>query len=83
MTDLDLDAIQARVEAATPGPWVHEDPGFHANRITSERGDIAYTIVEEADGQFIIHAREDVPRMVAEIRRLRKIIERQNLTGGQ
>ncbi|QLJ01493.1 hypothetical protein HZZ00_10975 [Streptomyces sp. NEAU-sy36] len=75
MTDqLDLDAIQARANAATPGPWFpHEDwPGrvfaesefnAHVARVTGSN--------PEANEQFIAHAREDVPALVAEVRRLR------------
>jgi hypothetical protein len=74
MTDLDLDAIEARAAAATDGPWeVHPDdadlvwlPGrgyFLCEMLTAA----------ETNGSFIAHARTDVPALVAEVRRLRAI----------
>ena len=65
---LDLDAIEARAQAATPGPWtVSED---YDDILDAEGGQLA-SYWMEVDGQFIAHAREDVPAMAAEIRRLR------------
>lgn len=55
LADLDLDAIEARVAAASPGPWV----------ITGDNP------CSNGDGPFIAHAREDVPALLAEVRRLR------------
>lgn len=88
---LDLDAIEARVTAATFAPWQrtfgHDDdengyavtgggePGTMPERL------IAYTLdwpmseqQAAADAYFIAHAREDVPALVAEARRLRTAI---------
>ena len=91
MAELDLDAIRARAEAATPGPWEPD---------TSVRGDcvvwgpdgqflltqqaephwlpdangaprqVAFD-VDRRDCEFIAHAREDIPALLAEIERLR------------
>jgi hypothetical protein len=74
LTSIDLDAIAARANAATPGPWfVHADwPGrvfaesefnAHVARITGSN--------PEPNEQFIAHSRTDVPALLAEIRRLR------------
>lgn len=94
---LDLDAIQARVDKATPGPWRSNEPlkGWIEAPNCCDRGpmhiadirgwghltgrghgahamDEASAIaVHEANADFIKHAREDVPALVAEIRRLR------------
>ena len=73
-TPLDLDAIQARADAATPGPWfAHEDwPGrvfaesefnAHVARVTGSN--------PEPNERFIAAARTDVPALLAEVRRLR------------
>jgi len=82
MSELDLDAIEARAKAATPGPWEYDgcsvtDWGVTASHtITMEwmpngRGD-GTNERESPDGQFIAHAREDVPALIAELRRLRE-----------
>jgi hypothetical protein len=75
MTTLDLDAIEARANAARPAPWswvVSEnrhwclllaDPG------TAEEGRIG-KLADDDDSEFIAHARTDVPALVAEVRRL-------------
>lgn len=118
---LDIEAIKARAEAATPGPWYwggnlsfpggidlrarvsntpivmqfrrwgnggepcfwkrdrHKDPAMHGEH---QRGrDIAVREVpyrddvvalDNADAEFIAHARTDVPALVAEVERLRQ-----------
>lgn len=80
MTDLDLDAITARADAATEGPWKAV--------IANICGDDS-VYVETADGRsvadlrddqaavatFIAHARADVPALVAEVRRLQAIVD--------
>lgn len=82
MNDEQLQAIRARCEAATPGPW-HE---WHIDKApsgiicdTRENG-VAQTFnrIDEAypnDGanaSFIAHAREDVPTLLAEVADLRR-----------
>lgn len=94
--ELDLEAIEARCEAATPGPWwalVYEslekaklDSAFpwadkHAfpKEVAcvwkgSERGYLGLPGIIEVnanDGTFIAHARQDIPALIAEVRRLR------------
>jgi len=91
---MNLDEIEARANAATPGPWTYHDgcgyvevppygaiefkPGWersvhflarvHNNHVEGEDG-LGF------DGAFIAHARTDVPALVAEVRRLRKLLE--------
>lgn len=69
-TELDLDAIEARVNAATAGPWQHDgnDGLVWPPRI----GDPVSGSNEMADADFIAAARTDVPALVAEIKRLRE-----------
>lgn len=76
---LDLDAIEARANAATPGPWqtmsnrstlvhVETQPGFaHAAGIPV----CSIPKKRAADAAFIADARADVVALVAEVRRLR------------
>ena len=79
MTDDELDLILDRCEAATPGPWKSfiegRDHTSGSNVIKTAGGDIEFygpTVV--ADQDFIASARQDIPRLIAEIRRLKKII---------
>lgn len=75
---LDLDAIEARANSAMAGPWKAEEyRGFNRkdaewvvwmNDAKTEDN----TILEQPDAEFIAHAREDVPALVAEVRRTRK-----------
>jgi hypothetical protein len=67
-----LAEIEARVNAATPGPWVHDefwgvvDPVF-----VDEDGHLA-----PQDMKFIAAAREDVPDLIARVRELEAEITR-------
>lgn len=87
MTDDELDAIDARQMAATPGPWEFEtrhDCNRDAYDALVHRIDddpeLEPEVIEvlfdsnevqcSANWQFISHAREDVPRLIAEVRRL-------------
>jgi hypothetical protein len=85
MTERELEEIRARERAAAPGPWrvsrvsnLHSSPvgdgrshpalrGLRAPKRLYER---AWQQVE-ADMEFMAAAREDVPRLVAEVDRLR------------
>ncbi len=74
---LDLDAIRARADAATPGPWhVEKLPYRYPQRVTTNAALIvAETYIdpahEPAEAIFIAHARTDVPALLAEVERLR------------
>jgi hypothetical protein len=77
VTEDDLQAIEARANAAMPGPWHlaitrDDDP----DRANIEAGPI--DVADDAqndDAVFIASARTDVPALVAEVRRLRAIAE--------
>jgi hypothetical protein len=65
---LDLDQIEARRAAVSKGPWrLSED----FNDIHNAEGDHLASYWHTADGEFIVHAPEDIDAMAAEIRRLR------------
>ena len=79
ISDDELANILARAEAATPGPWRSHVEGrdhtsgssFIKTSTSGERAnDIELSGATVADQDFIAAAREDVPRLVAEIRRL-------------
>jgi hypothetical protein len=84
VTDLDLEAIKARAEAAGPGPWYSAPdlpPRSHLHAVcrgagASTDGLIVGTTMSAAEADFIAHAREDVPALAAEVARLREALER-------
>ena len=77
---LDLDAIEARAAAATPGPW----EARHSRLVGGSDGrDLMWSMdavegegsfVRQEDAKFAAHAREDVPAMAQEVRRLRNAL---------
>jgi len=80
MNDEELAAIEARCDAATPGPWKSyiegRDHDSGSDFIMTGEGetrgyDIEMTGATHADQDFIASARQDIPRLIAEIRRLR------------
>jgi hypothetical protein len=93
ITDAELDAIAARADAATSGPWESFVEGRDAcggdsfiriGGLDDAAPDLYlthYFWVERptpvpapvADLDFVAHARQDIPRLIAEIRRLRTI----------
>ena len=86
LTDAELDAIEARVEAATPGPWTSAyhfcSPYkkqelrmlFGSDGRSLVRGARNYAMLTTTDAHFVTAARTDVPRLVAEVRRLRALL---------
>ena len=83
LTDADLQAIRARADAATHGPWAYDGQHYE---ITTPFGDSYWLIASEcratpeqevkpdqfgheynADYAFIAHARQDVPALLDEI----------------
>ena len=80
MTDEELSEIEARANTATPGPWRLDGlevvmMGVRERLAVLRRGDLPLgEHVLSAD--FIAHAREDVPRLVAEVKRLRALVDR-------
>lgn len=78
MTDDELDAIELRALAAAREPWHVEYLGGHGypQRITNNAAVLVATTYEgtrpAGNAEFIAHARTDVPRLLAEVRRLRR-----------
>lgn len=78
-THPDLDAIAAREQAATPGPW-GAIPDYGPDWIGAEVSGYLNAVGElgfgegdqaDADRAFVIGARTDVPALLSEVRRLR------------
>lgn len=77
MSDERLAEIEARCATAIEGPWESGDGyggrgdiGIYA--LGMELANVQETIPEVA--RFIAHARQDVPELVAEVRRLRRAL---------
>lgn len=89
MTDAELRAIEARSLKATAGPWetwsdlvvggptIENRPGLcrggSGTICQMEENDFPEQVVK-ANQRFIAHARDDVPALVAEVKRLRALI---------
>lgn len=76
MSDDELNAIEARANAATPGPWEADGADVTTRYTSHSKGLVRWQVasyVDPRDLDFIVHAREDVPALVAEVRRLRGI----------
>lgn len=75
MNEEELSEIERRCSSATPGPWKSwiegRDHTAGDSVITTEGDDIYLSGATPADQDFIAAARQDVPRLIAEIRRLR------------
>lgn len=107
---LDLDAIEARANDATSGPWGWYDGNDYADVAADYQstGRGSYSCRQQiarieadwslddpdredwdedqaseqacADAEFIAHSREDVPALVAEVRRLRELLGERTAT---
>lgn len=78
MTQEQLEAIRKRAEAATAGPWEldGDDGGIWNNGGFNFLG-TARNFYDD-DANFIAHSREDIPALLAEVERYRKIERRLN-----
>jgi hypothetical protein len=77
MTDDDLAEIEARANAAQPPPWPlpgGRDSNYDARLPLDHEGCDVWPWGTEENMIFAYKAREDVPRLVAEVRRLRRAI---------
>jgi hypothetical protein len=86
LNDGEVEAIRKRVEAATAGPWyntrwdVATEPDCTTGYPSSPEsicGTFDGEYIENPNGindaEFIAHAREDVPKLLAEIERLKSV----------
>lgn len=84
MTDEELGEIKARCLAATAGPWAsfiegRDHEGGSSFIMVGDEGsradDIELTGATEADQDFIAHARQDVPALLEEVKRLKALLK--------
>lgn len=75
LTDSELDRIERLCALATPGPWKAfiegRDHLAGSDFIQTAGDDIELSGATPEDHDFIASAREDVPRLIAEVRTLR------------
>ena len=72
----ELAAMKAREKAATKGPWVVGMRIMDMFSIdTVDREAYLGDICSEQDSEFIAHARQDIPKLLAEVERLQKIVD--------
>ncbi|MEH7521745.1 hypothetical protein V7149_00460 [Bacillus sp. JJ1503] len=75
LTNEQLDAIRERVEKATSGPWFVKYGLDSAEVFVGDKRWIVAEIPKVSNAEFIAHAREDVPKLIAEIERLNEAIQ--------
>jgi hypothetical protein len=72
---VDLDEVRRLCEAASDGPWVRDghahDDGEEYWDVDGPNGGWIAHVGEPEDGEFIVAARDLVPQMAEEIKRLR------------
>lgn len=66
---IDIDAIEARANAATPGPW-HCDSDGNITQTAHVTRDVWFIPMNVEDSQFAAAARTDVPALIARVREL-------------
>lgn len=79
LTEQELAEMEARVRNASPGPWTRDDGDWSPNHMVDADGEVV--VYDEGapgtqDAAFIAAARTDLPRLIAEVRRLRSFIDR-------
>jgi len=82
VTEQELKEIRARVDAATPGPWVRWTGGIvlqddHSFVCEASHFTDRLHPGNAADAAFIAHARTDVVKLLDEVVRLKRIIEKE------
>ena len=77
LSEQELAAIEARAEAATEGPWAARFDGQRQGIFVAHRSvilfDVGHVRPTTPDADFIANARADVPRLIAEVRRLQSL----------
>ncbi|WP_259406038.1 hypothetical protein [Shouchella clausii] len=72
-TDEQWAEIRERCDKATEGPWkIGRQSPNGLNNVGTTRGLLTAQTTDEKNAEFIAHAREDVPLLLAEINRLNR-----------
>lgn len=73
LTQEEIEAIRKRAEMATEGPWEVGYDEFDSDSSVYV-GEEEITPIHRYDAEFIAHARTDIPKLLAEVDRLRGLI---------
>ena len=83
LTEQELQAIKKRMNSADSGIWIADHKEWPGNsnlqywvNSTELDGDGLCACVDIEDAEFIAHARQDIPMLVAEVERLREALEK-------
>ena len=78
LSDTEILEIEVRANAARPAPWVsyiegrdHRGGSSFIMIANGELDDLEAPKLPDADQDFIAHARQDIPKLIEEVRRLR------------
>ena len=78
LTESELRAIEQRCTTATPGPWQAfvegRDHDSGSSFVRTAGDDLEISGATAADYDFIAHAHQDIPRLLAEVLRLRALV---------
>lgn len=84
MSEDELLEIELRCRSTTPGPWTSfvegRDHNSGSNFIMTGTEEVRGPDFESyglsaADQDFVAHAKQDIPRLIAEVRRLKGLLE--------
>ena len=80
MTDFEIQQIKKRCDLAKKGPWKSfiegRDHTSGCSFIRTQGEDIELSGATEADQDFIACARQDIPLLIDEIYRLKKLLDK-------
>lgn len=86
----ELKEIEDRANAASPGPWLYSARRHEVDTAQIGLDGLVYDykligsvepelyLMSDEDGQFIAHSRQDIPALIAEIRRLQALLDERN-----
>ncbi|MEA0555603.1 hypothetical protein U1P98_12835 [Lysinibacillus irui] len=75
MNQEQLNAIKQRAEKAEEGTWYLGKKSPNGLNNIGVKGCMICQVFDDTDAEFIVHARKDVPALVAEVERLREVLK--------
>ena len=75
LTKKEIEEIKSRLEKASPGPWRVASTTDGEYILDCDEFVVAAIFERKEDAYFVAHAREDIPRLVAEVERLQAALE--------
>lgn len=78
MTEQQLQAIKERASKATPGPWKVENSRYEGRfnaASVDENYDLPACLMGIEDAEFVAHARQDIPALIAELEQYKELYQ--------